>query len=87
MSDSRDKSNGVSVEAVFQEALSFEGAERVSYLARVCPYSATRARVEALLDAHGDESGFLPAGIRSKRLQARGPLRKKRVRSSVASSY
>ena len=62
MSDSRDKSNGGSVEAVFQEALSFEGAERVSYLARVCPDSATRGRVEALLAAHGDESGFLPVG-------------------------
>lgn len=67
MSDSGDESNGVSLEVVFQEALSFEGAERVSYLARVCPDSATRARVEALLAARSGKRSWMKWGDFSKR--------------------
>ena len=62
MSDSGDKSKAVTIEAVFQEALALEAADRSEFLDRVCPDAEFRARIEVLLAAHDQESGFLPGG-------------------------
>ena len=52
-----------SAEAVFEAALALEGAERSAYLDQACGDDASlRKRVKALLNAHRDESGFLPGG-------------------------
>ena len=62
MSDSGDESKAVTIEAVFQEALALEVADRSEFLDRVCPDAEFRARIEVLLAAHDQESGFLPEG-------------------------
>ena len=62
MSDSGDKSKAVTIEAVFQEALALEAADRSEFLERVCPDAGFSARIDALLAAHDQESGFLPGG-------------------------
>ena len=52
------------VEELFEEALKRSESERPDYLALVCGEDASlRQRVEALLQAHGEESGFLPEGV------------------------
>ena len=52
-----------SVESVFEPALELEGPDRSAFLAQVCAEDvALRARVEALLAANEQESGFLPGG-------------------------
>lgn len=51
------------VEAIFEEALELSVEERPDFLATACKGDAALCqRVEALLQAHGDESGFLPEG-------------------------
>ena len=62
-----------SVESVFEKALGLEGEARAAFLAHVSSEDAGLcARVEALLSAHGDESGFLPGGDSVETLASEG---------------
>ena len=66
MSELNLQSNKPSVEAVFEEALLLDKCDRAAYLDQVCGGAPTlRSRVEALLEAHEQESGFLPGGATS----------------------
>jgi WD40 repeat protein len=63
MSESDHHSKKLSPEAVFEQALTREESDRAGYLDQACREDTRlRARVEVLLAAHGDESGFLPEG-------------------------
>ncbi len=61
MSELDRQSKKPAVELVFEQALALGSGDRVAYLTEVCGEDMDlRARVEALLRANGDESGFLP---------------------------
>ncbi len=63
MSELNHQSNKPSVETIFGEAMLLDKGERAAYLDQVCGGDAMlRARVEALLNAHEEASGFLPGG-------------------------
>jgi hypothetical protein len=73
-SDSANPNAG-QVEAIFNAALAFPGAERVAYLSGVCGTDAKlRERVEALLRAHEQAGGFLPEQVATSASPALFPV-------------
>jgi serine/threonine protein kinase len=63
---------------IFLGAVETHGAEaRTAYLEAACPHdSALRARVDALLRAHAEDSLLEPTGIRNDPLTAADPIRR-----------
>ena len=63
MNELTPNSNKPTVEGIFERSLTLVGKARSEYLDEACGEDMNlRARIEALLAAHDQESGFLPGG-------------------------